>query len=102
MERAWYVGITSEDRMEFGRIWVLRGPNIWARVPVLEIELLQGSAEAWGPAAAAAVTQRLRDQIPGLHLVHAEGQPLRIADLLQRVTLELQALCGSPVEFGLA
>jgi cyanophycin synthetase len=102
MEGACCVGITREDRMEFGRIWVLRGPNIWARVPVLEVELLQGSAEAPDPGAAAAVTQRLRDQIPGLRLVHAEGQPLRIVDLLQRLTLDLQALCGSPVEFGLA
>ena len=25
--------------MQFGRIWTLRGPSIWARVPVLEVEL---------------------------------------------------------------
>jgi cyanophycin synthetase len=87
--------------MEFGRIWVLRGPNIWARVPVLEVELLQGSALSWPPNAAAAVAERLRDRIPGLRLAPIDGQPLGIAALLQHLTLELQALCGSPVKFGL-
>ena len=31
--------------MEFRRIWVLRGPNIWARVPVLEVEFVLTAAE---------------------------------------------------------
>ncbi len=34
--------------MEFRRVWALRGPNVWARFPVLEVVLdlspLKGSA----------------------------------------------------------
>ena len=33
--------------MEFGRLWALRGPNIWARVPVLEVEVETGEPAAW-------------------------------------------------------
>src|SRR5438128_1103895 len=42
--------------MQFGRIWILRGPNIWARTPVIEAELDLGKQAAEKPAATSIAT----------------------------------------------
>jgi cyanophycin synthetase len=58
--------------MEFRRVWALRGPNRWARVPVFEVECdLTG--------------------LPGAETAHA----------LQHAALRLQTRAGSPVSFSL-
>jgi cyanophycin synthetase len=57
--------------VEWHRVWILRGANVWARRPVLEFELDTSGA--------------------GTDLAHA----------LQRATLELQRQAGSDVSFGL-
>jgi len=58
--------------MEFRRVWVLRGPNLWARVPVFEVECdLTG--------------------LPAAETAHT----------LQHTALRLQTLAGSLVSFGL-
>ena len=50
--------------MEMQRLWVLRGPNVWARCPVLEIELnlgdLKGSASDDIPGFTERLVSRLR------------------------------------------
>jgi cyanophycin synthetase len=97
--------------MEFRRIWALRGPNLWASFPSLEVEL---DLEA--------LKGRTSDQIPGFNerliaclpslMEHwcSAGERgsffecLRsgtdLAHVLERVTLELQSLSGSDVSFG--
>jgi cyanophycin synthetase len=84
--------------MEFQRIWVLRGPNIWARCPVLEVELHLDTLHATGPDLA----DRLSAWLPSLR--QRLTDPVAFTDLphvLQHLTLELQTLAGSPVCFGL-
>jgi cyanophycin synthetase len=55
--------------MELLRIWTLRGPNRWARVPVLEVEIDLGE--------------------------HSQANPDKLCDL----ALDLQRQCGSDVQF---
>src|SRR4051794_17905162 len=70
--------------MQFGRIWVLRGPNVWARTPVIEAELelgpLVGESPATAPLAALA----------GLGL----APPATYADLLLQLTRFFQERVG--------
>jgi cyanophycin synthetase len=86
--------------MEYRRVLVLRGPNVWSLSPVIEVEVdLTGFPSppadrltAWLPPTGrrwAAFCRRLRE---GVHPVH----------LLEHVTLELQARAGFPLDFGLA
>lgn len=98
--------------MEFRKVLVLRGPNIWANFPVLEawVDLgdldipsteMPGFADrliAWmptmiehrcSPGVRGGFFQRLRT---GTYLGH----------ILEHVTLELQTLCGLDVGFGKA
>jgi cyanophycin synthetase len=81
--------------MEFRRIWVLRGANIWTRCPVLEVELDLATLAAVTDERLAACTSRLRSSLPSL----ADSPDL--AAMLRDLTLELQRLAGSPVQFGL-
>ena len=99
--------------MEFRKILTLRGPNYWANFPVLE---------AWvdlGP-----LKDSPSDELPGLNERLMAWLPSMIehrcsvgerggfferlrrgtyqAHILEHVTLELQALAGSPVGFGRA
>ena len=79
--------------MHWQRVWVLRGPNVWARVPVLEVEL----EDADVPEDAAALAARLHEALPDL----SQRPPaVAVPHLLARATLELQNLAGSPVRFA--
>jgi cyanophycin synthetase len=82
--------------MDFERIWILRGASIWARCPVLEVELADIPAVADHQLAACAA--RLHAWLPAL-----AGRPIGpdLPALLRDVTLELQRLAGSPVKVGL-
>jgi hypothetical protein len=84
--------------MEFQQIWVLRGANIWARCPVLEVELDLTGFAAVTEDRLAACTARLRAAMPSL--AHRPIGPDR-PGLLRDLTLELQRLAGSPVQIGL-
>jgi cyanophycin synthetase len=91
--------------MEFGRIWVLRGPNVWGSCPALEVELRgDGAARLDGTPAFVA---RLLRWVPAL--AGREGTrevppfqgPFGLAHALSRLTLRLQSLAGSEVHLAL-
>ena len=92
--------------MEFGRIAVLRGPNIWASCPVLEVELPRRAAGGW-PDGTPAFAAHLVRWVPSLagtaeaDAVSLFQGPLGPAHALGRLTLRLQSLAGSEVQFGL-
>lgn len=101
----------GERFMNFQKILALRGPNIWARFPVLEawvdLEELKDRASSEIPG----FNDRLKAFLPGLHDHHcSEGRPgglyerlergTYMAHLLEHVVLELQCLAGTPVKYG--
>jgi cyanophycin synthetase len=89
----------------------LRGPNIWARFPVLEawVDLAE-----WKDLASSEIpgfNERLKDFLPTLAEHHcSEGKPggfyerlergTYFAHILEHVVLELQSLAGTPVKYG--
>src|SRR5437660_1696187 len=80
--------------MEFRKVWVLRGPNLWARVPVFEVECDLSGAPAL-------------ETVPGFHdrlhswLTTPDASPFpTAAHALQHAALHLQLLAGSPVSFS--
>ncbi|MGE3805604.1 MAG: cyanophycin synthetase [Gemmataceae bacterium] len=75
--------------MEFKRIWTLRGPNIWARVPVFEAELVAPVDFS------TAARQQLAAWLPGLGAVLPSW-----AVCVERAALLLQQQAGSPVQFS--
>src|SRR5689334_3572599 len=99
--------------MEFRKILALRGPNIWANFPVLEAwvdlkELHDSPSDKLD-----GFNDRLLRWLPSLvehrcslgqrggfveRLRHGTYQ----AHILEHVTLELQTLAGTPVDFGRA
>lgn len=97
--------------MEIRSIRVLRGPNVWAKSPVLEaivdLQELKDSPSHQLPG----FTERLMAWIPSLiehecSLERPGGFYERLqrgtyqAHILEHVTLELQSLAGTPVGFG--
>jgi cyanophycin synthetase len=84
--------------MNFPRVWIVRGANLWARCPVLEVEIDLSANAAVTEEQLAACIARLRAWLPSL-----ASRPLGpdVAALLRDVTLELQRTVGSPVQFGL-
>jgi len=96
--------------MQIESLWVLRGPNIWARCPVLEVELnlagLSGSASDAIPGFTERLLTRLRpaggrEPLSGNGFLPQLRRGTHLAHVLQQLTLELQALAGSDVRFGL-
>src|SRR5437588_7811781 len=87
--------------MECRKIWVLRGANIWAPVPVLEVELLIPDEYARAPSSSSELIQRLRERLPGTSLAMTGLDSPPLPHFLQALTLELQSLAGSPVKVGL-
>jgi cyanophycin synthetase len=86
--------------MNWPGVRVLRGPNVWAPNPMLEVELdLNGTAaDAAGVESAA---RRLRAALPEFGETGARGDPaLSLAWGLVRLTVALQRLAGSPVAAG--
>ena len=93
--------------LDIGRIWALRGPNIWGECPVLEVWLDLGSAPSGvsGEAQADGQTlwQRLSIWLPGLA---GRGAPADVcqgsglAETFALTALELQTLAGSRVALG--
>jgi len=99
--------------LDIRRLWALRGPNIWADYPVLELELDLGELSDRPSDEVPGFNQRLKAWLPSLveHRcsVGERGgffQRLErgtyMAHILEHVTLELQTLAGTPVGFGRA
>ena len=91
----------------------LRGPNLHAYMPVLEITLDIGPYEERSSTHFPGFVDRLTDRLPGLHAhTCSAGRPGGFVERLQRgtylphicehVTLELQTLMGYHVTFGRA
>ncbi len=78
--------------MQFRRIWILRGPNIWARFPVLEAELELGALHDFRPVVSTPFLAALADFFP--------APPGSLADALHHVAVELQARVGTTTRFG--
>ncbi len=99
--------------MEFRRVLVLRGPNVWARYPVLEAWVDLGDLKDSPSDEMPGFNDRLMSWLPTMieHRcsVGERGgffERLRrgtyLAHILEHVTLELQTLAGTSVGFGKA
>src|SRR5581483_7564686 len=96
--------------MELQHFWFLRGANVWARCPVMEVELTLADGAAVAEQRFANCSARLHSWLPSLEragsvsddkasVAYASGSS-DLAGLLGDLTLELQRLAGSPVEVG--
>ena len=97
--------------MEFRKVLALRGPNVWARFPVMEAWVDLGSLNDTASSEIPNFNERLMGWIPSLieHRcsVGERGgffERLRrgtyMAHILEHVALELQNLAGAEVGFG--
>jgi cyanophycin synthetase len=97
--------------MECQRIAPLRGPNVYAKVPVLEVDLNLRRLRAAVCGEIAGVAGRVHDlwAVAEEHAAVPEPRPewfdglhgdLHVADVLRHLVLRLQRLCGSDVHFG--
>lgn len=87
--------------MELGRIWVLRGSNLWAGFPVIEAEIDLGDRAGDRPLVeGGSLPQRLRDW-PGPLDLGRLGPEANLADLLLALTHAWQRLIDSTPVFGL-
>ena len=91
--------------MEWQRVWILRGPNVWARCPLLEVEVELGGLRGLGPEQIPDFVDRIHAWMPGAGILplpeSADSPDFLLARSLQQLTLELQRLAGSPVGVGL-
>jgi len=99
--------------MEITSLKVLRGPNQWAYFPVLEVIVDLGRLEDFPSNTLPGFNERLMAWLPSMiehrcSIGERGGffQRLRsgtwMGHVLEHVTLELQALCGTPVGYGRA
>ncbi|WP_295409301.1 cyanophycin synthetase [uncultured Thiocystis sp.] len=93
--------------------WVLRGPNLWAHFPVIELRLDLGAIKDTSSEEIPGFNDRLKSWLPSLieHRcsVGERGGFFRrldrgtyMAHILEHVSLELQTLAGTPVGYGRA
>jgi cyanophycin synthetase len=79
--------------MNWPEAWVLRGANVWASCPMLEVELSLN-----GTAVVESAIGRLQTALPELAGRDTGDDPaLKFAWVFARLTLALQRLAGSPV-----
>lgn len=97
--------------MEFRKVLALRGPNVWARFPVLEAWVDLGSQSPLSPVDAANLYRRLKGWLPSLGdercnrgekgaCTDALKAETNLAHILEHVALELQISTGAPVDFA--
>ena len=79
--------------MEFNRVWILRGPNIWSDSPVLEAEVDFGDRRDTPPAEIPELREYLDEMGTSKPMEH-------LGDLFLQLALRLQVRAGSPVVFG--
>jgi cyanophycin synthetase len=88
--------------MRFDRLWALRGPNIWARCPVLEVEVDLGGLPADAGELGRRLACWLRSAATDLGAFAVPLEDCRHpAAALRHLTMALQALSGSPVSISL-
>ncbi|HEY7315923.1 MAG TPA: acetate--CoA ligase family protein [Gemmataceae bacterium] len=87
--------------MQLWRLWVLKGPNIWAACPVLEAGVdLKEWADESRPQTVRAI-QRILTWLPAVGLdLDGDSRVAGMAHVLERVALHLQVLAGNPVSFA--
>ena len=99
--------------MQIQKVFKLRGPNIWANFPVLEVWVDLEELEQSPSDVIPGFNERLMSWLPSMYEHRcSEGVPggfferLRrgtwMGHILEHVTLELQTLAGTPVGFGRA
>src|SRR5437868_14342357 len=99
--------------MEFRKVLALRGPNIWAYCPVLEVWVDLGDLNETSSELIPGFNDRLMTWLPGLiehrcSVGERGGFKQRLergtypAHMLEHIVLELQTLAGTPVGFGRA
>ena len=97
--------------MNVHKTLALRGPNLWARFPVLEAWVDLQDLKDVASCEIAGFNDRLKALLPSLHEHRcSEGRPggfyerlergTYLAHILEHVALELQTLAGTPVKFG--
>jgi cyanophycin synthetase len=86
--------------MEFGRLLALRGPNVWARVPVLEVEVEAGAAAVWPADLGGRLAERFSAVARGRRDEPLLPSSLEPAHVLQHAALGLQCLVDCDVAFG--
>ncbi len=97
--------------MEFLRTSALRGPNLWARFPVLEVWVDLQDLKEKSSVDIPGFIDRLKAFLPSLAAHHCSvGEPggflqrldrgTYLAHILEHVVLELQGLAGTPVTYG--
>ena len=99
--------------MEFRKVLALRGPNVWANFPVLEVWVDLGDLNETASDGVPGFNERLLRWLPSL-IEHRCSLGVRggfcerlrrgtyPAHILEHLTLELQSLAGTPVGFGRA
>jgi cyanophycin synthetase len=99
--------------MEFRKILTLRGPNVWANFPVLEAWVDLGPYNESCSSEIPGFNDRIKSWLPSMvqhrcSVGEVGGFFQRLdrgtypAHILEHVTIELQALCGTDVGFGRA
>ena len=97
--------------MEFRKVLVLRGPNLWARDTILEAWVELGPLAGGCTSGALGFPERLTRWLPSLRAPRAAlqepvpfsealGAGLPFDRVLARLAIELQALAGAEVAFG--
>lgn len=81
--------------MEFRRIWTLRGPNLWARFPVFEVELDLGESRT-----SPGFHERLSAWLPEFAEGHSITTELSLTEVFERLALWLQVHSGSDVKYS--
>lgn len=83
--------------MELWRLWVLRGPNVWAARPVLEVGIDLNACADTLRSQNLRARECLQSWFPSLRGIE-DTQSL--AHVFKRLLLHLQILAGNPVQFG--
>jgi cyanophycin synthetase len=86
--------------MQLWRLWVLRGPNVWAACPVLEVGV---DLREWVDVPrdrSEEVRERLRTWIPSLQGERDASDEFDPAQIFEQLLKKLQILAGNPVRFS--
>ena len=101
----------NPEELVVSRLRALRGPNVWRLAPVIACDISLGTLGEVTSADMPGFTDRLLHYLPTLHEHpcspgHSGGFTERLRDgthlphILEHVSLELQTLAGTEVEFG--
>jgi hypothetical protein len=83
--------------MELWRLWVLRGPNVWATCRVIEAGVDVSAWSGQSRQQCARARERLRAWLPSLENIEECANPVLI---FERLWLHLQILAGNVIHFS--